>query len=199
MPTPFATEADVQGLLTMLFFSALTGGNPPLFMDFRKVWEKWELEALAKRVGARCRLMKCGRRRAWWTATTPAARPLIGQPGRVRASRKSCPWVMPLKSRYFRAGQFGDVGFAGWLDWHRGTIDVQQFFRFVWVELGRSDDGRVPDHLAQVLCQATNRGWPRTFIVPKYATMYKYKHYPPANHVHMVQGLSPAQLGTGWT
>ncbi len=51
VPTPFATEADVQGLLTMLFFSALTGGNPPLFMDFRKVWEKWELENLARQVG----------------------------------------------------------------------------------------------------------------------------------------------------
>ena len=50
-PTPFATEADVQGLLTMLFMSALTGGNPPLFMDFRKVWERWELEALAKKLG----------------------------------------------------------------------------------------------------------------------------------------------------
>ncbi|MHB9126383.1 MAG: hypothetical protein ACYC4F_10625, partial [Armatimonadota bacterium] len=51
MPVPFATEADVQGLLTMLFFTALTGGNPPLFMDFRKVWEKWELEELAKKIG----------------------------------------------------------------------------------------------------------------------------------------------------
>ncbi|MFH2003022.1 MAG: hypothetical protein ABIK28_25370, partial [Planctomycetota bacterium] len=36
---PFATEADVQGLLTMLFMTWLSGGNPPLFMDFRKVWE----------------------------------------------------------------------------------------------------------------------------------------------------------------
>ena len=47
MPLPFATEADVQGLLTMLFFTWLSGGNPPLFMDFRKVWEPWEIEALA--------------------------------------------------------------------------------------------------------------------------------------------------------
>lgn len=30
VPTPFATEADVQALLTMVFFCALTGGNPPL-------------------------------------------------------------------------------------------------------------------------------------------------------------------------
>ena len=30
--------------------------------------------------------------------------------------------------------------------------------------------------------------------VPKYASMYEYKHYPPANHFHMVQGLKPARL-----
>ncbi len=51
VPTPFATEADVQGLLTMLFFSALTGGQPPLFADFRKVWEPWEVKTLADRIG----------------------------------------------------------------------------------------------------------------------------------------------------
>ncbi|MEE8428690.1 MAG: hypothetical protein V3S33_04220, partial [Gammaproteobacteria bacterium] len=45
---PFATEADTQGLLTMLFQNWLSGGNPPLFMDFRKVWEPWEIQKLAK-------------------------------------------------------------------------------------------------------------------------------------------------------
>jgi len=47
---PFATEADVQGLLTMLFKTWLSGGNPPLFMDFRKVWESWEIQRLAKKL-----------------------------------------------------------------------------------------------------------------------------------------------------
>jgi len=47
-PLPYATEADVQGLLTMLFMTYLSGGNPPLFMDFRKVWESWEIVELAK-------------------------------------------------------------------------------------------------------------------------------------------------------
>lgn len=49
-PMPYATEADVQGLLTMLFFTYLSGGNPPLFMDFRKVWEPWEINALIKKL-----------------------------------------------------------------------------------------------------------------------------------------------------
>ena len=50
-PLPYATEADVQALLTMLFMTYLSGGNPPLFMDFRKVWEAWEIKQLAKKVG----------------------------------------------------------------------------------------------------------------------------------------------------
>jgi len=50
-PMPYATEADVQGLLTMLFMTWLSGGNPPLFMDFRKVWEPWEIQALARELG----------------------------------------------------------------------------------------------------------------------------------------------------
>ncbi|OPX34050.1 hypothetical protein B1H10_04475 [candidate division KSB1 bacterium 4484_188] len=48
---PFATEADVQGLLTMLFMTYLSAGEPPLFMDFRKVWEAWELKELAQKLG----------------------------------------------------------------------------------------------------------------------------------------------------
>jgi L-fucose/D-arabinose isomerase len=52
-PLPYATEADVQGLLTMLFFTYLTGGNPPLFMDFRKVWESWEIKNLVKKMKVR--------------------------------------------------------------------------------------------------------------------------------------------------
>ena len=35
----------------MLFFTYLTGGNPPLFMDFRKAWESWEIRALAEKIG----------------------------------------------------------------------------------------------------------------------------------------------------
>jgi L-fucose isomerase len=49
-PIPYATEADMQGMLTMLFFTYLSGGNPPLFMDFRKVWEPWEIKAMAQKL-----------------------------------------------------------------------------------------------------------------------------------------------------
>ena len=89
---PFATEADTQGLLTMLFSCWLSGGNPPLFMDFRKVWEPWEIQGLAREARRFLRQRTtCGRRRASSTATT-AARPVsIGPAGRATRSRRSCP------------------------------------------------------------------------------------------------------------
>ena len=59
-PLPYATEADVQGLLTMLFMTYLSGGNPPLFMDFRKVWEAWEIKELAEKIGVEESRQKSG-------------------------------------------------------------------------------------------------------------------------------------------
>ena len=40
----------------------------------------------------------------------------------------------------------------------------------------------------------TDPTWPHTFLTPKYATMNEYKHFPPANHIHMIEGLKPAVL-----
>src|SRR4051812_12774196 len=50
---PFATENDVQGLLTMVCYSALTGGEPVLFADYRKVYEPWEIQKKADELGIR--------------------------------------------------------------------------------------------------------------------------------------------------
>ena len=103
MPLPFATEADVQALLTMLFFSSLTGGNPPLFMDFRKVWEPWELQSWPRSSTSPCRPARRGPRRGSWTATTPAARRSTGRPSPARAwtrswPRSACRWPIPATS-----------------------------------------------------------------------------------------------------
>ena len=87
---PFATEADTQGLLTMLFTAWLSGGNPPLFMDFRKVWEPWEIQGLAQNSAFPSAAAICGPRRASSTATT-AVRPVsIGPASRAIRSRRSC-------------------------------------------------------------------------------------------------------------
>ena len=85
-PLPYATEADVQGLLTMLFMTYLSGGNPPLFMDFRKLWEAWEIRDLAKNIGIKSLDKKqTTAAKVWLTAITPAVHLSIGhkRPGHL--------------------------------------------------------------------------------------------------------------------
>jgi L-fucose isomerase len=197
VPLPFATEADVSGLLTMLFFSSLTGGTAPLFMDFRKVWEPWELEALAAKVG-----VKLDQAQDWvrkglvdgcnsgsasfdWAANPGASPEEI-------MDRVS----MPLADEFYFPGMGNSVTFTspGGLDGIAGRLafsTLSGLFSLSWDEATTAD---VPQKLATALGNATTPSWPHTFVVPKYATMYEYKHYPPANHFHMTQGLTPARL-----
>jgi L-fucose isomerase len=197
VPIPFATEADVQGLLTMLFFSALTGGNPPLFMDFRKVWEKWELDALTGKLG-----LQAGITGGWAqkglvdgdnsgsASLDWAARP--GASVEEIMSRVS----MPLADLAYFPGMGNSVTFVspGGLNGIAGRLaysSLAGLFALTWDEATTAE---VPEPVARALCQATNAEWPHTFVIPKYATMFEYKHYAPANHFHMIQGLSPARL-----
>jgi L-fucose/D-arabinose isomerase len=197
VPIPFATEADAQGLLTMLFFSALTGGNPPLFMDFRKAWEKWELEALAKQVGVALPENELWAEKGLVDGDNSGSASFdwAALPGADVAKIMSNVF-MPLQDRNYFPGMGNGVTFVspGGLTGIAGRLTYSSLSGLFGLSWDEATTAEVPERLAQALCQATNREWPHTFVVPKYATMYEYKHYPPANHLHMVQGLSPARL-----
>jgi len=197
-PLPYATEADVQGLLTMLFMTYLSGGNPPLFMDFRKVWEAWEIKELAKKIG----LKKPDKKADWfykglvdgdnsgsaafdWSANTGAS---------VREIMNSV--AMPLADAgYFPGGgnsvtfmtPAGIEGIAG----RMAYSSVTGLFSMIWDEAHTTE---VPKELGQAMCNLTTPTWPHTFVVPKYASMVEYKQYPPANHFHMTWDLPVARL-----
>jgi L-fucose isomerase len=197
VPTPFATEADVQGLLTMLFMCALTGGNPPLFMDFRKVWERWELEALAKKIG--------------FVLPANEAWALKGLVDGDNSGSASFDWAakpgasvdailagvsMPLADEDYFPGMGNSVSFKspGGIEGIAGRLTfsaLSGLFSMSWDEAVTAE---VPEPLATAICQTSSASWPHTFVVPKYATMGEYKHYPPANHFHMTWDLSPARL-----
>lgn len=195
-PVPFATEADVQGLLTMLFMSGLTGGAPPLFMDFRKVWEPWELQALAQK-------LDFSLPDATWATkglvdgdnSGSASFDWAAGPG-ASVDEIMAAVSMPLADSGYFPGMGNSVTFIspGGLTGIAGRLtfsDLCGIFSMSWDE---ASSAGVPDPLATALCQATTPQWPHTFVVPKYASMNEYKHLPPANHFHMVQGLSPARL-----
>jgi L-fucose isomerase len=197
-PLPYATEADVQGLLTMLFMTYLSGGNPPLFMDFRKVWEAWEIKELAKKIGIRA----LDKSADWYKKglvdgnnSGSASLDWAGRPGwSVKQIMDSV--TMPLADENYFPGGGNSVTFmtpagikaiAARLAFSSAT----GLFSMVW---DQAHTTAVPPKLTKAMCELTNATWPHTFIVPEYASMTEYKQYPPANHFHMTWDLPVARL-----
>lgn len=195
--TPFATEADVQGLLTMLVMTWLSGGNPPLFMDFRKVWEPWEVQRLATSVGVRFTAKDVWAQRGLVDGDNSGSASFdwAGSPGNsIRDIMKNV--ALPgAELEYFPGGgnsvtfitPGGINGIAGRLAYSA----LSGMFSFFWDEAFTVD---LPEKLSKAVAQSSNVTWPHTWVVPKYATMAEYKQYAPANHFHMTWNLAPARL-----
>jgi L-fucose isomerase len=196
-PQPYATEADVQGLLTMLFMTYLSGGNPPLFMDFRKVWEGWEIKALAKKIGAKVNPKADYIKKGLVDGDNSGSASFdwAGKPGtsiKQLMSRIS----MPLADEgYFPGGgnsvtfmtPAGVEGIAG----RMAYSSLNDKFSLIWDEAYSTS---VPAKLGKAMCDLTTPTWPHTFVVPKYASMLEYKQYAPANHFHMTWDLPVSRL-----
>lgn len=194
---PFGTEADVQGILTMLGFSWLTGGNPPLFMDFRKVWEPWEIQRAAQEVGVKFTAKDQWAMKGFVDGDNSGSASFdwAGLPGtKPNALMKNL--AMPLADAGYFPGMGNSVtfvtpagitGIAGRLAYSA----LSGMFTMVWDE---AETVAMPTKLSEKVRRTSTWGWPHTYVCPKYATMYEYKHYAPANHFHMVWGLKPARL-----
>jgi L-fucose isomerase len=212
-PMPFATEADAQGLLTMLAFTSLTAGNPPLFMDFRKVWEPWEIERLAGEVGVGlgglAKMIVDGIRHGAESASSiwlergfvdgdnsgSASLDWAGLPGEDPDALMS-RIAMPLADPGYFPGGGNSVFFIspGGIEGIAGRIcysALTNTFSMIWDEAMSVE---LPDKLANAVCKTSTDTWPHTFVTPKHATMLEYKQFAPANHFHMTWGLSPARL-----
>ncbi len=197
-PLPYATEADVQGLLTMLFMTYLSGGNPPLFMDFRKVWEAWEIKQLAKKIG----INNLDTKADWYNKglvdgdnSGSAAFDWAAEPG-ASVNKIMAGVGMPLADEGYFPGGGNSVTFmtpAGieGIAARCAYSSITGLFSLIWDQAHTTD---VPKKLAQAMCNLTTPTWPHTFVVPKYASMVEYKQYPPANHFHMTWDLPVARL-----
>jgi L-fucose isomerase len=197
-PLPYATEADVQGLLTMLFMTYLSGGNPPLFMDFRKVWEAWEIKELAAKIG----LTNLDENADWYVKglvdgdnSGSAAFDWSSPPG---ASVKDimAGISMPLADTGYFPGGGNSVTFMspGGIEGIAGRLafsGASGLFSLIWDEAQTTE---TPVELTKAMCNLTTPIWPHTFVVPKFASMVEYKQYPPANHFHMTWNLTVARL-----
>jgi L-fucose isomerase len=194
---PFATEADMQGLLTMLFSTWLSGGNPPLFMDFRKVWEPWEIQGLAKKLGVKFSDKDLWARRGIVDGDNSGSASLdwAGLPGAAPEDTLKNITLPPAELYYFPGGG-NSVAYIspGGIEGIANRLAYSQLtgaFSMIWDE---ASTGELPGKLAQAVASTSNITWPHTYVVPKYATMAEYKQYAPANHFHMIWGLPPARL-----
>jgi len=194
---PYATEADVQGLLTMLVLTWLSGGQPPLFMDFRKVWEPWEIQALAGKLQVEFTDEDLWAVRGFVDGDNSGSASFnwAGRPG---ASMSECMKAvsMPLADEFYFPGGGNSVTFItpGGIEGIAARLaysGVEGRFSMVWDEAVTTE---MPDRLARAVVETSTPTWPHTFVVPRYATMAEYKQYAPANHFHMTWKLKPARL-----
>ncbi|GAB4343950.1 MAG: hypothetical protein Kow0099_22900 [Candidatus Abyssubacteria bacterium] len=194
---PFATEADVQGLLTMLFLSWLSGGNPPLFMDFRKVWEPWEIQRLATSLKIKFSKKDLWAQRGIVDGDNSGSASLDwagkpGEPPREIMKRVALPGA---ELHYFPGGgnsvTFISPGGIEGIAARLAYSSLSGMFSLVWDEAATVD---LPPALAEAIANSSNVTWPHTWVVPRYASMAEYKQYAPANHFHMIWNLDVARL-----
>ncbi len=194
---PFATEADVQGLLTMLFTNWLSAGNPPLFMDFRKVWEPDELRERAAELGVAIKGDELWAQRGIVDGDNSGSASLnwAARPG-ASPEEIMKNVSMPGAELYYFPGGGNSVTFVspGGINGIAGRLaysELSGMFSMVWDEACTVD---LPKKLADFVANSSNVTWPHTWVVPKYASMAEYKQYAPANHFHMIWDLAVARL-----
>lgn len=194
---PFATEADVQGLLTMLAMTWLSGGHPPLFMDFRKVWEPQEIQALARARRVSFTGEELWARRGLVDGDNSGSASLnwAAEPG-VGARQCLAGVSMPAADKGYFPGGGNSVSFVSpggieGLAARMAYSALNGMFSMVW---DQACTAALPPALERAVCRTSNWNWPHTFVVPRYASMVEYKQYAPANHFHMTWDLAPARL-----
>ncbi|MHB9130696.1 MAG: hypothetical protein ACYDBB_06360 [Armatimonadota bacterium] len=196
---PFATEADTQGLLTMLSTCWLTGGNPPLFMDFRKVWPAGELKNLATKLGVNCTGDEMWAQRGIVDGDNSGSASLnwAAKPGASVEEIMSKVKLPGAELFYFPGGgnsvTFISPGGIQGIAARMAYSEMTGMFSMIWDEACTVD---LPEKLSDAVANSSNVTWPHTWVVPKYATMTEYKQYAPANHFHMIWDLEVARLQT---
>jgi L-fucose isomerase len=177
---PFATENDIQGLLTMIAYCYLSGGKPPLFMDFRKVYESWEIEKNAKEL----KLDLASYKNENWMK-----RGFIDGNNSGSASLDYSDEAYLFKAiEYYFPGLGFSVGFVSpkgisGMAGRMAYSDLTGMFTMVQDE---AQSVELPPLLRERCCHASNYSWPHTFLTFEHIPSSLAKVGIPANHFHMI-------------
>ncbi len=180
---PFATENDIQGLLTMIVHSWLTGGGPTLFMDFRKVYEPWEIERNARELGIDIKPLKDA---AWMK------RGFIdgNNSGSASLDYAEKHYLFKAVRHYFPGGGFS-IGFVSpkGIRGQVGRMAYSDLCGMFTMVQGEAESQELPEPLVERVCHASDYTWPHTFLTFDHFPVSCAKVGVPANHIHMVPGL----------
>jgi L-fucose isomerase len=178
---PFATENDFQALLTMTLYSALTGGEPVLFADFRKVYEPWEIQRAGDNLGV-----------ALDPATAYMQRGCIDMDnsgsGSLDWAKES--FLFEVEKHYFPGGGFS-VGYVSPanLKCQSGRIAYSDLTGGFAMTMAEATSVTLPAPLTEAFCHASSYTWPHTFLTFDHIPASIVKYACPANHIHMVRNL----------
>lgn len=177
---PFATENDIQGLLTMIIYCYLSGGKPPLFMDFRKVYEPWEIEQNAQELKL---------------DLTPYANEPWMQRGFIDGNNSGSASLDYAEEVYlfkaieyyfpglgFSVGFISPKGISGMVG-RMAYSDLSGMFTMVQDE---AQSVELPPPLRERCSHASNYSWPHTFLTFEHIPSSLAKVGIPANHFHMI-------------
>ncbi len=181
---PFATENDIQALLTMIAYCYLSGGNPALFMDFRKVYEPWEIEVNAKALGLDLKKLE---REPWMERGF-----IDGNNSGAASLDYADKWFLFKAVEFYFPGLGFSVGYLSpkglkGLAGRLGFSDLSGLFTMVQ---GEAQSVELPAPLAERVCHASDYTWPHTFLTFDHIPAGQAKMGLPANHIHMTTGLA---------
>jgi L-fucose isomerase len=180
---PFATENDIQALLTMIAYCTLSGGKPTLFMDFRKVYEPWEIERNAKALGLDLSKFKD---EPWMERGF-----IDGDNSGSGSLDYGEQWFLFKAIEYYFPGLGFSVSYLSpkGIQGMAGRVaysDLSGMFTMVQDE---AQSVELPAPLAERVCHASDYTWPHTFLTFDHVPAAQAKMGMPANHFHMVTGM----------
>jgi len=180
---PFATENDLQGLLTMISHCYLSGGKPTLFMDFRKVYEPWEIEKNARAL----KLDLARYRNEPWML-----RGFIdgNNSGSASLDYGERHYLFRAVAYYFPGLGFS-VGFLSpkGIRGQAGRLAYSELSGLFTMVQDEAESQELPPVLAERVCHASDYTWPHTFLTFDHVPSSYAKVGMPANHIHMVMQL----------
>jgi L-fucose isomerase len=178
---PFGTENDFQGLLTMVCYAALTGGEPTLFADYRKVYEPWEIQRKADELGIDL------------DPDAPYMR--LGCIDMDNSGSGSLDWakdsyLFEVYGHYFPGGGFS-TGFLspGGIECLAGRLAYADLTGMYTMVADEAVSVELPGPIAESFMHASSYTWPHTWLTFKNVPASINKYCCPANHIHMVQKL----------